>query len=403
MSNKILIIDGQSDFRRLLTHHVEAHWPDAVVTDYDPVANGHLSHTFSGAGNDLVLLGDEQGKRGGLDVLKQFAAVKGFPPIIYFSDAGKEARKKAFGTGAKGVVDRRNIRHDSLAIMMSDLVKDRRKSSSTTSLFMGDLRAGINPLIKGYRLRKRIASNAHSGVYLAQKEEGEEDVVIKVLRHDPDRHDALGAFDRFLQEYELIADIDHPNIVKIHDLGVSDDHAHIAMEYLSGGDLKTRIADGLTPERAAQYARQIGSALAQIHNVGILHRDLKPANIMLRDDGSLALIDFGLAKKMRLTQTITDSGEIFGTPYYMSPEQGRGDEVDQRSDIYSLGVIFYEMLTGERPYQADSAMGIIFKHSEAPIPELPAELAQYQQALNRMLSKKPADRLQSAREVEEWL
>ncbi|MGB5345010.1 MAG: serine/threonine-protein kinase [Woeseia sp.] len=403
MHTKVMIIDGQKDFRRLLTHHVAAHWHDAVVSDYDPVESGHLSYTFQGAGNDLILLGDQQGERNPLDVLKQFSAQKNFPPIIYFGISGAAARKAALRAGAKGFIPRKEIRHSALAVMLSELLHAQRRSSSTSSLFVGDMRAGINPLIKGYDLRQRISSGTHSGVYLARNQRSGENVVLKVLRHDSQHDDGLGAFDRFLQEYELIADIKHPNIVRIFDLGVSDDHAHIAMEYLSGGDLKARIAEGIEHTRAAQYARQIGRALAEIHKVGILHRDLKPGNIMLRADGSIALIDFGLAKHMRLQQEMTDSGEIFGTPYYMSPEQGRGHEVDQRSDIYSLGVILYEMLTGEKPYRADNAMGIIFKHAEAPIPVLTGELARYQAALDRMLAKKPADRLQTAAEVEEWL
>ena len=167
--------------------------------------------------------------------------------------------------------------------------------------------------------------------------------------------------------------------------------------------VQAQIEKGIRPDRAVDWARQIGSALAEIHKVGITHRDLKPANIMLRDDGSIALIDFGLAKQMRMQQEITDSGEIFGTPYYMSPEQGRGKEVDHRSDIYSLGVIFYEMLTGEKPYRADNAMGIIFKHAEEPIPLLPARHAVYQSVLNLMMAKKPDDRLQTAEEIGDWL
>ncbi len=403
MPTKVLIIDGQTDFRRLLRHHVEAHWPEAVVTDYDPVANGHLSATFSGSDSDVVLLGDRQGDRDGLAVLRHFSSTSGFPPILYFGAAGKEATEAALQAGAGGALPRDGLRHGALVVMLSDLLKERRKSTSTTSLFVGDLRAGVSPLIKGYALRKRLASNAHSGVYLATSEKSGQDVVLKVLRQDTGNDPNLTSFDRFLQEYELIADIEHPNVVRIYDLGVSDDHAHIAMEYLSGGDLRARIDEGIAVDRAVQFARQIASALAQIHAVGILHRDLKPANIMLRPDGTLALIDFGLAKKLRLEQTITDSGEIFGTPYYMSPEQGRGDDVDERSDIYSLGVIFYEMLTGEKPYLADNAMGIIYKHSEAPIPQLQGDLARYQAALERMLAKKPDDRLQSADEVEAWL
>ncbi len=398
-----MIIDGHADFRRLLTYHVSAHWPDAIITDFDPESNGNLPDAFSGAGNDLILLGDRQGERAGLDVLKQFSRIKGFPPVIYFGEDSAEARSAALRAGADGILPRSQVRHTALTVLLSDVLRARQTSTSTTSLFVGDLRTGINPLIKGYQLERRISSNAHSGVYLAVREDSGEKVVLKVLRHDPERNDGLGAFDRFLQEYELIADIHHPNVVRIHDLGVSDDHAHIAMEYLSGGDLKARIEAGIQPPQAATYARQIGSALAEIHKVGITHRDLKPGNIMLRDDDSIALIDFGLAKQMRIKQEITDSGEIFGTPYYMSPEQGRGKEVDHRSDIYSLGVIFYEMLTGEKPYRADNAMGIIFKHSEEPIPLLPPRLAVYQSVLNLMMAKKPDDRLQTAEEIAEWL
>jgi serine/threonine protein kinase len=228
-------------------------------------------------------------------------------------------------------------------------------------------------------------------------------MVLKVLRQVPDFSDGIGAFDRFLQEYEMIADLDHPNIVRIYDLGVSDDHAHIAMEYLPGGDLKRKIERGITEPEAIRFTKQIASALSKLHSLGILHRDLKPGNIMLREDGNVALIDFGLAKRMRLEQEITDSGEIFGTPYYMSPEQGHGNDVDERSDVYSLGIIFYEMLTGEKPFTGDNAMGIIFKHSEAPVPVLPHRLSRHQSLINKLLAKKPQDRLQSAAEVLEWL
>jgi serine/threonine protein kinase len=276
--------------------------------------------------------------------------------------------------------------------------------SSTGSLFVGDKAAGINPLIKGYRLIKKLASSSHSALYLAERESTGVKMVLKVLQQIPDVNDeSIGAFDRFLQEYELIAEIEHPNIVKIYDLGVADDHAHIAMEYLDGGDLRQRITEGIIASVAAMYLRQIASALATVHEVGILHRDLKPGNIMLRRDNSIALIDFGLAKRLRLHMEITDSGEIFGTPYYMSPEQGHGETVDERSDIYSLGVIFYEMLTGGKPFLAETAMGIIYKHARAPVPLLPSRFAEHQSLLNMMLAKEPENRLQSAAEVEEWL
>ena len=402
MSIKVMIIDEQADFRSLLMHHVTTHWPDAIISAYDPTVAGHLPTEFSGAGNDLILLGSRQGDdRDGVDVLRQFRRRKNFPPVVYFGTEDDQDEAHALRPDAHFIRD--HIIHDSLITKLSEVLVARERVASTSSLFVGDMRTGIHPLIKGYRFLRKLGSTEHSGVYLAERESTHLQVVLKVLRQMPGHSDSIGAFDRFLQEYETIADMDHPNIVRIYDLGVSDDHAHIAMEYLGGGDLRQRI-DRVIPERQViQYLRQIASALSAVHGQGVLHRDLKPGNIMLRKDGSIALIDFGLAKKAKLDAEITGTGEIFGTPYYMSPEQGHGNNVDERSDIYSLGVIFYEMLTGQKPYRADTAMGIIYLHGNAPIPLLPTRLAHHQALLNMMLAKSPKDRLQSAAEIEEWL
>jgi len=398
MSIKVMIIDGHAEFRSLLMHHVTTHWPDAIISAYDPTEAGHLPVEFSGAGNDIILLGDNQGEREALSTLQQFAKMPGFPGIVFFGDSGEAAAMEA---GAGAFVDRQNIGHDALLTCMRDILRSQRRVVSTDSLFVGDLETGIRPLVKGYRFLKRLAVSDHSAVYLAEKDSVGIQIVLKVMRQVPDF--AEGAFDRFLLEYELIAELEHPNIVRIHDLGVSDDHVHIAMEYLPGGDLRRQIENGVLERDAVEYTRQISSAIADLHSVGILHRDLKPGNIMLRDDGSIALIDFGLAKRTACEQDITGRGEIIGTPYYMSPEQGRGHAVDERSDVYSLGIMFYEMLTGERPYGGANAMGIIFKHREAPVPVLSQKLGQYQPVINKLLAKKPEDRMQSAAEVLEWL
>ena len=401
MTIKFMLIDAQAEFRSLLAHHITTNWPDAIVAEYDPATAGQLPDEFAGAGNDVILLGDDLAGREGIKVVKQFLKRPGFPAVVYFGQAGEQ--DTATEAGVEGFFVRDKIGHDALMVCLSDVLVARRRLSYTGTLFVGDLKTGISPLIKGYRFVKKLGATGHSAVYLAEKESEGIHVVLKVLRQVPDETDSVGAFDRFLQEYEMIAEMDHPNIAKIFDLGVGDDHAHIVMEYLDGGDLKERIADGITELEAVSYLRQIASALAKIHEVGILHRDLKPGNIMLRSDGSIALIDFGLAKRMRLEMEITDSGEIFGTPYYMSPEQGHAGDVDTRSDVYSLGVIFYELLTGDKPYKASSAMGIIYMHANASVPLLPQRLAQYQALLNMMLAKKPENRLQSAAEIEGWL
>ncbi len=398
-----MIIDGEAAFRSLLMHHVTTCWDDAIISAYDPVAAGNLPEEFSGAGNDLILLGNEQGDRDPVRTLRQFKRIAGFPPIIYFGEGSDEERQALRRLSVEAFFERDRISHDALNVRMSDILRTRRKVSSTGSLFVGDLRKGSRPLIKGYRLIRRLSSSEYSSVYLAERESASLKVVLKVLRQVPDLADGLGAFDRFLQEYELIAGLEHSGIIHIYDLGVGDDHAHIVMEYMPGGDLKARIAAGINERDAVSYLKQIAGAITQIHGVGILHRDLKPGNVMFRDDGSLAIIDFGLAKQMRLDAEITGSGEIFGTPYYMSPEQGHAEEVDERSDVYSLGVIFYEMLTGDKPYRANNAMGIIYKHSNAPIPLLPARVSHYQSVINLMLAKDPNDRLQSVAELDEWL
>jgi eukaryotic-like serine/threonine-protein kinase len=363
---------------------------------------GHLPDEFGGAGNDVIMLGSAHGEdRDGVEVLARFVQRRNFPPVIYFGTADDEHAAVDLHPDAHFMRD--HLNHDSLIIGISEVLLANQRITATGSMLVGDLRTGIHPLIKGYRFMRKLGSTEHSGVYLAERESTHLQVVLKVLRQMPEHGDGIGAFDRFLQEYETIAEMDHPNIVRIYDLGVGDDHAHIAMEYLDGGDLRNKIEAGASVREAVTYLRQIASALAAVHQKHVLHRDLKPGNIMLRKNGSVALIDFGLAKRVKLETAITDKGEIFGTPYYMSPEQGHGTEVDERSDIYSLGAIFFELLTGSKPYKADTAMGIIYKHAQAPIPLLPPRLSQYQALINMMLAKLPEDRLQSAAEIEEWL
>jgi serine/threonine protein kinase len=257
--------------------------------------------------------------------------------------------------------------------------------------------------ILGHRFVREIATGGTSMVYLAESERAGEMVVLKVLRDAPENGDVHMQFARFLQEYELISKIRHPNVVRIFDLGVADDHAYIAMEYFPRGDLRTQMAKGVERQLAVRNLAQMAGALHVVHAVGVLHRDLKPGNIMLRSDGSLAIIDFGLAKHVDVKVDMTGAGEIFGTPYYMSPEQGHGQELDARSDLYSLGVIFYEMLTRKKPYMAPTPMGVIYLHANAPVPALEGELSIYQPMLDRLLAKDRGERFASADELIESL
>jgi serine/threonine protein kinase len=183
------------------------------------------------------------------------------------------------------------------------------------------------------------------------------------------------------------------------------------MEYFPLGDLRRRMKAGLAPAESLRYATQLANVLSAIHEAGILHRDLKPGNVMLRTENQLALIDFGMAKQAALQMELTDKGLIFGTPHYMSPEQGHGQQLDARSDLYSLGVVLYEMLTGEKPYRADNPMTVLYMHRNTPIPRLPPELAALQPLLDQLLAKEVDDRFAGAMEAaqsieavrEQWL
>jgi serine/threonine protein kinase len=250
--------------------------------------------------------------------------------------------------------------------------------------------------IRGFRFVRQLAENPVSSVYLAQSERTGEDVVLKVLRQPPDGGSGAKTFDRFLREYQIAAGIDHPNVARVLDFGVADDHAFIAMEFFPLGDLRARIRTGIEPLQALTFLRQMAEALVVLHGAGVLHRDLKPGNVMLRDESSVALIDYGMSKQLALDAAITGDGEIFGTPYYMSPEQGHGRETDERSDIYSLGIIYFEMLMRRKPYVAGTPMQVIYKHANSPLPELRAELKRFEGLLRNCIAKDPQRRYPSA-------
>jgi serine/threonine protein kinase len=239
---------------------------------------------------------------------------------------------------------------------------------------------------------------------MAESESAGALVALKVVRdRNKDQHDLDHTFRRFLQEYEIVQRIKHPSVVQLFDLGVSDEHAWLVMEYFKEGDLRRRMRAGMRPRPALRTAIAIAHALEAMHGAGVLHRDLKPGNVMLREDGSPALIDFGMSKDTALAQEVTDTGLIFGTPHYMSPEQGHGEPIDARSDLYSLGVMVYEMLTREKPFAAENPMAIIYKHRKEPVPRLPEPFAGLQPIIERFLAKDPKDRYQNAAEARQAL
>jgi eukaryotic-like serine/threonine-protein kinase len=399
---KVLLIDDDPTYRKLIRQHLATGFDAPLIVEHVPRVDGRLQPEFSAAGYDAVLLDHAPAGGSGLEWLGDGRARPLFPPVIFMLERPDEAAAAiAIEHGAFGVLAKRRIDHQRLVQLLRDAEAVQRRA-------LGAFRASPaaekaykfgQTLIKGVRCVRTLATSAISTVYLAESEREARLVVLKLLRQVPDSNERGSSFDRFLQEYEIIRQIHHPNVVQIYELGVADDHAFILMEFFPSGDLRARMRRGIVPMDAVRILRQMAAALAAIHAAGVLHRDLKPGNVMLRADGSIALIDFGLAKQLTLDAEITATGEIFGTPYYMSPEQGHGRDVDARSDVYSLGVILYEMLTGKKPFLAPSPMAVIYKHSHAPIPRLPDDLAHLQPLLDRLLAKEPQDRYQSAAEI----
>ena len=251
--------------------------------------------------------------------------------------------------------------------------------------------------IPGYHVKKKIGEGGMSSVYLAVQESLQREVALKIL--NPVFTADARFSERFLAEGRIIGKLHHPRIVSVYDIGVTELHHYIAMEHLEGGNLRYRMKSELDPGRCADIVVKIAEALAYAHRQGLVHRDIKPENIMFTEGGHPVLTDFGVAKLLRETTRSTCTGITMGTPYYISPEQARGANIDGRSDIYSLGCVFHELLTGSPPYESDDSLAVLYSHVHDALPQLPAKHSAWQPLLDRMLAKDPDDRFGNAEEL----
>ena len=247
------------------------------------------------------------------------------------------------------------------------------------------------PVIPGYQLLHPIGKGSISSVFLVKRLRDNESFALKFFNGSVSEDSEFLC--RFVDEYGLLEQIIHNNVIRIYDQGVTDDALFIVLEYMAGGNLQQRIdARAVDLDLSWRVLCDMTQALMEIHNHGIIHRDVKPENIMFRVDGESVLGDFSVAKQLHDQRRIQDPRMVVGTPYFISPEQASGDEANEQSDIYSLGAVFYNMLTGAKPYSGDTLEAIIDQHLNAPVPVLPESYQHFQPLLNKMMAKDPADR-----------
>lgn len=255
--------------------------------------------------------------------------------------------------------------------------------------------------IPGYNILKELGHGGMAHVYLAVQESFGRQVALKIL--SPHLADDEQFSKRFLREARIVSQLNHPNIVTVYDVGKQGKYHYMSMEYVPGKDVK-QLKDNISRKEAIRIVKDVARALDFVGKKGIVHRDVKPENIMIhQSDNRVVLMDFGIAHGDDVTQGMTQAGKAIGTPHFMSPEQTKGLQVDHRSDIYSLGVVLFQLLAGYLPFDADSAVAVGIKHLTAPIPLLPAGLEIFQPIINHCLSKQPQHRYQKAAELIEAL
>jgi tRNA A-37 threonylcarbamoyl transferase component Bud32 len=315
-------------------------------------------------------------------------------PIFVFARGGDE--RNAARTMKLGASDYWPVHSVKIGELSAALQPLMEPSSGATSTVAAMVDPRHQPQIAGYRVVKTLAESTSASVYLARNDDLAQPVALKVQAlkgryevTDADRQ-------RFMRECQILSSLNHRSVADVLDYGITEDYLYLALEYFPCGSLRDRLKNPVSEADAVNYARQIGEALQVLHAAQVVHRDLKPSNLMLTDDNRVILIDFGSASMRLAAGDLSRSDLCTGTPYYVCPEQIDNRDPDARGDLYSLGVVLYEMLVGALPYGGGSLSDIFAAHRSAQVPRLPQRVLRYQPIIDRLLAKDPADRYPSA-------
>jgi DNA-binding response OmpR family regulator len=407
MSARLMIVDRDAHYREWLRNHLGVLFPDGAITAIDAREFESRLETLTRQDFHLVMFvaqfgySPEDPHSEGLEWLRLLRDRVDFPAVIALAEDGNELTAvRALQLGAVDYLPKRLVNPERLrtAVKLAlrrielDAAAQSPQPEEESSEASQTARSLRDP-IPGYSIRKTIGESDKALVYLANSEKLGTDVALKVTKSDNDDQQDQQVFAR---EYAALSALRNPSIVTIYDYGTNAGREFLAMEYFPRGDFKSRLLRGILEVDALRYLEQIARALQVVHEAGILHRDLKPPNLMLRENDTIVLIDFGLARNFGGGPSSTRTGVLRGSPYYMSPEQALGEDLDGRSDLYSLGVLFYEMITGRKPYSGLSAMDVLQQHVTAPLPQLPHSHMHLQALLEGFIAKARDDRFATA-------
>lgn len=397
---RVLIIDDDPDLRSLLGHYIKQRWQDAAVDEWDPLERDVPGADFPLGSYQALILDYMLGRGDGLEWLAKLKQRSDCPKVLFLTGAGNESiAVRAMKAGADDYQRKQELTRERLLTSLHDLTaaEGERTVSRELAARMEAHSLGAKVRIPGIKVLRLIGEGGMARVYLAAREGEDVPLVVKILRREVLKNKT--ALQRFMEEYALVERIQSRHVARIYDHGQSEEHAYLVMEFFEGGDLMKRLAGtALEPGEAMRIFRELMFALGDIHEKGILHRDLKPQNLMFRQDGTLAILDFGIAKHIDAIDR-TKEGEVLGTPRYMSPEQVQGRALDLRTDIYSAGVLLYQMLTGQHLFEGETAVEVALHHLNTPPPALPEHLQAYQRLLDKLLEKDREGRFRNADEV----